>query len=180
MISVYDCLAKVIYDNERNVEYKPWTCINDDNIAQRINNPSATPVLYAFIGTARQNSEIAVDTRTAFTDKKIDLLVPHDMAVEEILPKIKEYASTTDADEQIFFETPYLETIALIHEMINLQYEKTSTGVRLSEKSTEMKDRYVSLAMGVSFAYEYERNGIQEIEEDLDYGNVSSCVSILD
>ena len=35
-ISVYDMLAKVLFDEERNVEYKPWKCMNDDKVANRI------------------------------------------------------------------------------------------------------------------------------------------------
>ena len=35
-ISVYDMLAKVLYDEERNMEYKPWKCMNDEKVANRI------------------------------------------------------------------------------------------------------------------------------------------------
>ena len=179
-ISVYDALAKVIYDDERGVEYKPWTCINDDTIADRVKNPSALPLLYAFTGSARRNSELAVVTKTMFTDKKIDLLVDKETALEEILPKMAEYVGTQDPEEQLFYERPYLETMALKNEMVKLQYEKTDIGIRLSEKSTEMKDRYISLAMGLYFASEYERSGIPESEGDLNENYGTVCVSAID
>ena len=35
-ISVYDMLAKVLFDEERNLEYKHWKCMNDEKLASRI------------------------------------------------------------------------------------------------------------------------------------------------
>lgn len=183
-ISVYDMLAKTIYDEERDIEYKPWICMNDDTIADRVKNPNAIPVLYAFTGTSKRNSEMAVNMLSMLRDGKIDLLISHNEAMEEVLPKINDYSSSKDPEEQLFFENPYLETMNLINEMASLQCERSdSTGIiRLSEKSTEMKDRYVSVAMGCFFASELERDDIKEDEELVIAPTIKfkSCVSYLE
>ena len=45
-ISVYDMLAKVLFDEERNIEYKPWKCMNDEKVANRIQIAGAEENVY--------------------------------------------------------------------------------------------------------------------------------------
>ena len=104
-------------------------------------------------------------------DKKIDLLVSFEQAKEEILPNIKEYINTPDADVQIFYEAPFLETQALISETTSLLYEKKQqTGaIVISEQGANRKDRYTSVSYGSWFASQLEKDMISQ-NGDYEYG----------
>lgn len=177
-ISVYDTLAKVLYDDDRCVEYSPLSCMNDDVIANRIINASAKPVIYCISASAKLNSEMAVNFRSALSQHKIDLLIPKSDGINEIKKYIPEYTKTQDPDEILFYERPYLETMLLLNEMIDLQYEKLEqTGlIRIRERGKETKDRYVSAAMGIYFADILARDLLSN-DEEYSYENVPSCVS---
>lgn len=166
-IAVYDKLAKVMYDQERRVEYPPLTCMNDDNIASRIRSEGALPCIYAVNATQKLNSEYALDFRRVLEQKKIDLLVPFETAKEEILSMNKEYLSSPDADTQFFYEAPFLETQALISECVELTYEKKEqTGVIvIRESGKNTKDRFTSVEYGNAFASLLEQQAVSNIEE---------------
>lgn len=171
MIAIYDLLANVMYDEIRGIEYTPLTCMNDETISNRIRIEGATPCIYAINAVQKLNSDIALDFRRVLESKKIDLLVSFEQAREEILPDIKEYISSPDADTQIFYETPFLETQALISETTSLLYEKKpQTGVIvISEHGTNRKDRYTSISYGSWFASQLEKDLISS-SEDYEYG----------
>ena len=153
------------------MEYVPLTCMNDESIASRIRIEGAIPCIYAINAVQKLNSDIALDFRRVLESKKIDLLVSFEQAREEILPNIKEYISSPDAEIQIFFEAPFLETQALISETTSLLYEKKQqTGVIvISEQGTNRKDRYTSISYGSWFASQLEKDLISS-SEDYEYG----------
>ena len=155
-IAVYDKLAKVMYDDERGVEYSPLSCMNNEDIANRIKIPNANPCIFVIIASQKLNSEIAMKFKTTFQENKIDLLIPYNKALEEELPKLPEYeqAVATSIDEQLFYEKPYIETQEFINETNNLICErKDQTGIIvISEKGANRKDRYTSLSYGNYFA----------------------------
>lgn len=177
-ISVYDALAKVLYDDERCIEYAPLKAMNDDVVANRIINHNAQPIIFVVTASAKLNSEMAVGLRSSFLDRKIDLLIPKDEGVEELAKYIPDYTKINDPDEQLYYEKPFLETMLLLNELINLEVEKgENTGlIRISEKTGMMKDRYVSLAMGNYFADMLARDFLSS-SDDYDFKNVPSCVS---
>ena len=160
-------LAKVMYDDERDKEYSPLSCMNDDNIASRIKIDGATPCIFAINASQKLNSDIAMNFRRVLDEKRIDLLVPFQEALEEVLPNYKEYVSSPDADTQIFYERPFLETQALISETTSLIYEKKSqTGaIVISEQGNNRKDRYTSVSYGSYFASLLEQDLISTNEE---------------
>lgn len=163
-ISVGDALMRVLYDDERDVEYKPWTYMNNDDLARRVVNPNALPVLYSFTGAQRINSEIAVNLRNMLAEGMIDLLINNTESGEEIQKWFPDYLITSDTDLQLHYERPYLETMCLVNEMVNLEYEKLeNTGlIRIKELPSLTKDRYVSLAMGCYFASELARDMLSD------------------
>lgn len=154
MIAVYDRLAKVLYDEERQIEYSPLTCMNDDSVANRVKVPNANPCIFVITASQKQNSDIAVSLKTALQDNKIDLLIPYNKALEEHLPKIDEYNQAIELDDQLFFEKPYLETQEFIAETNGLLCEKKEqTGVLvISERGNNRKDRYTSVSYANYFA----------------------------
>ena len=154
-ISVYDKLAKVMYDNERNVEYSPLSCMNNSDIANRIKVPDANPCIFAVVASQKLNSDIALKLKTTLQDNKIDFLITFSKAQEEELPKIDEYNNgALTVEEQLFYEKPYIETQELINETNNLICErKDQTGtIVVSEKGSNRKDRYTSVSYGNYFA----------------------------
>ena len=159
-ISIYDMLAKVMYDEDRDMEYSPLSCMNDDSVANRIQIEGANPCIFVINATQKLNSDIAMDFKRVLMDKKIDLLIGFEAASEEILPKIKEYVMSPDADGQAFFEAPYLETQALINETTSLVYEKKEqTGIIvIHEKGANRKDRYTSVSYASYFASLLEKD----------------------
>ena len=153
-ISIYDMLANIMYDDERDIEYAPLTCMNDENVANRIRFEGAEERIFVINASQKLNSDIAVNFRHYLVDKKLDLLIPLQEAQEEILSQMKEYVESPSADEQIFYESPFLETQALISETTELVYEKKEqTGVIVvREQGNNRKDRYTSVSYMCYFA----------------------------
>lgn len=147
-------LANIMYDDERDIEYTPLTCMNDENVANRIRFEGAEERIFVINASQKLNSDIAVNFRHYLVDKKLDLLIPLQEAQEEILSQMKEYVESSSADEQIFYESPFLETQALISETTELVYEKKEqTGVIVvREQGSNRKDRYTSVSYLCYFA----------------------------
>lgn len=153
-IAIYDMLANIMYDEERDIEYSPLLCMNDESVASRISIEGANPCIFVISASQKLNSDIAINFRQYLVDKKIDLLVSFQDAQESILPNIKEYNTSASADVQIFYESPFLETQALIAETTELVYEKKEqTGaIVIKEQGSKRKDRYTSVSYGCYFA----------------------------
>lgn len=166
-VGIYDLLARPLYDEDRSIEYPALTCMNDDTLANRIRVEGAEPRIFAINATQKINSDIALDFRRILAEKRIDFLVTFERASEEILPKIKEYTSAPDANTQLFYETPFLETQALFSETTSLVYEKKpDTGVIvIREQGNNRKDRYTSVSYGSYMASLLERDLINQNEE---------------
>lgn len=158
---VYDRLAKVLYDEERDCEYPAWKCMNDPDIAKRVNVVGAIENVFAINASQKLNNDIAVSLRTIFETQMIDLLVNFDEAKDILESNVPEYSSSPDGEVMAFYERPYLETQALVNEMMSLEYTRNEqTGIiTLFETGSNTKDRYVSLAYGSYF--------ISLLEQDL-------------
>lgn len=165
-VSIYDALAKVLYDEDRNIEYAPWTCMNDERLSARIIIAGQQPVVYSIKASLELNSRIAVCMKGTLENKMIDLLINHQDGVEELQSFAPEY-NEADIETQLFFERPYLETVALINEMIELEYTvMNQTGaIRIEEKSGFRKDRYTSVSYGNYFAELLEKDLFSDFEE---------------
>lgn len=175
-INIYDALAKPLYDKDRDVEYKPWSCINNEGVAQRIRLDDALPVVYIINATDRLNSEIAVTMYTTLKSSNIKLLTSLNKAAETLGSIFPEYLSI-EPDEQIFFEKPYIETMLLVKEMIELKYTVLpKTGVHIEERGGNRKDRYSSLSYGNYFASLLEKDLLSYENDDV-YANMPFCVS---
>lgn len=170
-ISIYDMLARVMYDDERDCEYSPLSCMNDEKIANRVLAEGSEPCIFVINATPKLNSDIAQDFRRTLDEERIDLLVSFEKASEEILPNITDYVNAPDADTQLFYESPFLETQALISETTGLVYEKNvQTGViTIKERGANRKDRYTSVSYGSYFAGLLEQDLISD-KDEYEYG----------
>ena len=100
----------------------------------------------------------------------IDLLVNFDEAKDTLESNIPEYVASPDPDVMLFYERPYLETQALVNEMMSLEYTRDEqTGIiTLYETGGNTKDRYVSLAYGNYFISLLEQELLSD-NSDYDY-----------
>lgn len=168
-VLVYDRLAKVLYDEERDCEYPAWKCMNDPVIANRVNVDGSIENTFVISATPQLNDYIAKSLRLLLDLNMVELLANIN-EVEDILQNnIPEY-NTTDLDVQSFYERPYLETQALVNEMIALEYTRNEqTGIiTLYETGSNTKDRYVSLAYGSYFIGLLEQD-LSSASEEYEY-----------
>lgn len=175
-LSLYDLGARITRDDEFDCDRPAWLAMNNDDIAARVTSSASTPNVYCIIASQRLNSDIAFNFRQMLNDKKIDFLINTGEATEILQSKYQEYL-TSDGNTQLFYESPYLETLLAIHEASELQYEKLEqTGqVRVKEIAGHTKDRYTSLSYGAWMASELSRDLMNY--DDVDYSSLPSFVS---
>lgn len=166
-LMVYDRLAKILYDEDRDCEYPAWKCINDEDIAKRVNVSGAVENLYAINASAKLNDDIAKSLRGILDTKMCDLLVNMDEAQDILQKNVPEYTNAIDGETMAFYERPYAETQALINEMMELEYTRNEqTGmVTLYETGSNTKDRYVSLAYGNYYINILEKDLMSDNDE---------------
>lgn len=169
-LQVLYTLEKVLYDEERGIEYSPLCCMNNEDYAKVCIDPGAKKCIYAINATQTLNSDIAISFRKNLVENKIDFLVNFNIAKEEILQNNKEYIEEVDVEKQVEFERPFLETQAMISECAELQYEKMpQTGViKIQEKGKNRKDRYTSCSYGSYFIDQLELDMLGS-SSDYDY-----------
>ena len=171
-MGIYDELAKMQYDDERDIEYPAWTCFNDEKTAERIHIPDALPVVFSVKADKKFNHEIAVKMRDILQKNKIKFLINSTEARDYLEVHNKDYTDTLSVDKKVLFEYPYFQSECLINEMINLTYEvsENTNLIRLTTASqSNRKDRYTSVAYANYFADLLEKDLLQESESEYDY-----------
>ena len=167
-LQVVYTLQKVLYDEERGVEYAPLKCMNNDEYSKVCSDPSAKPCIFVINATQNLNSDIAIAFRKNLTEGKIDFLVNFNTAQEDILFTNQDYINNALTDNQIDYERPFLETQALINECAELQYEKMpQTGViKIHEQGKNRKDRYTAASYG---SYFFDQLELDMLSSSSDY-----------
>ena len=160
-------LGKVIFDESRQKEYQPFKAMNNDTYSSIVADPNAKECIYTINASQQLNSDMAYAFRRNLAEGRINFLVSTNSAKDDILNSIKEYTDEIDVDKQFEFEKPFYETQALINETAELLYEKNpQTGtIKVFEKGTNTKDRYVSAAMGSYFIDQLELDMIGNSSE---------------
>ncbi|MGL5649988.1 MAG: hypothetical protein ACRDDY_19335 [Clostridium sp.] len=145
--SVWSELQKITEDSERGEEYPAYTSMNDDNTVDKIASRGALPVVYTIAHpSVAFNSDIATGLLASFQKKKLKLLIDHMDARTEMLEKSGGEFLKSSPDEQARTMLPYVQTTALVNELINLEYTILNGSVRINEKGSARKDRYSSCA----------------------------------
>jgi len=156
-----------LYDDKRDTEYDAWSCINNEEYANRIIIPGSKAVVFAINATDKLNNTIALSLEQAFIQRKIELLIGETDA-KEMLSTDESYLNEEySAEERAAVEMPYYETDFLIHEMVNLQKTTSdNTGyIKLKEPSNGRKDRYSSFSYGNYYIDLLERELINSLNE---------------
>lgn len=174
-----DYLCKTLYDDERCIEYPPIKVMNDEVLNRACTSSAAPPVIYAVTASASLNSKIAINFKSMLSEGRAQLLVSKDEGFDEIRKFSQEYIKTNDPDIQLYYELPYLETMLLFSELINLEYEKNDLGViRIKERPSMTKDRYTSISYGCWFAAELARDILRD-DETIGFDQAMPCVSAI-
>lgn len=150
---VVDLLMRDQYDPETGLTYPALASCND--LMSDRNQPEAPRVLWPIAASAAFNSECALALRESFRNGSIRLLIS-DYDCEDELVKISGY-NKLDLDIQTQVKMPYVHTSLLINELVNLEYEAKSDGVKIKERSGMRKDRYSSLSYNNYVANQLER-----------------------
>lgn len=179
-LQIVYALQKVLYDEERGVEYPPLKVMNNDEYAKVCQDRSAKPCIFVINATQNLNSDIAIAFRKNLIENKIDFLVNYNTAKEELLMPNKEYVEslTNDTDKLATFELPFLETQLMVSECAELQYEKMQqTGViKIFEQGNKRKDRYTSCSYGSYFIDKLELDLLDKPKQTKT--NVSTLTSL--
>lgn len=181
-LQIVYALEKVLYDEERGVEYSPLKCMNNVEYAKVCQDPNAKECIYVINATQTLNSDIAIAFRKNLVENKIDFLVNYNTAKEDVLNSYKEYTESIgkDGEKQASYELPFLETQLMINECAELQYEKMpQTGViKIHEQGNKRKDRYTSCSYGSYFIDKLELDLLSD-KPKVDYNAVPRCVSAI-
>lgn len=144
-LSLYDDCARILYDQERDIEYPAWCAINNEEMKNRALSENALPIIYSLKVTKQElNHEIAMSLKSSFEKRKIQLLI-NEMEAKEYLNEKLNY-NQKNIDEQIDLIKSYIQTTLLVNELVNLEYEIRNGFVKLKEVGSNRKDRFSSLA----------------------------------
>ncbi|MED1863240.1 terminase [Fictibacillus nanhaiensis] len=169
-MSIYDALVKVLYDEQRDVEYEAWCSLNDDEMRKRAKSPNPLPVVFSIKAGNRLNHEIATSLRVNLQSSNIELLIS-EIEAKDFLSDKKHYQSA-GVEGRVQYELPYLQTTLMVNELVNLDHEIVGGFIKIKEKSGKRKDRYSSLSFANYLAKVLEGENLQSednFDEDDDF-----------
>ena len=161
-IGVFDVMCKTLYDEERDEEYEPWSCINDEEMNKRF-VARGKPIIYSVKANASFNNNIAVTLKSVFEKQKIEL------PIDDIVKKSDLYADTSflmkSPEKRQRQLSTFQQATALQNELIALEYKIQSGNIKIYETGKSTKDRYSSLAYANWYASELEKD-LRRIDEE--------------
>ncbi len=171
-MSIYDALVKVMYDEERDVEYEAWCAFNDDEMKSRAKTQNPLPVVFSIKAGSKLNHEIATSLRVNLQSSNIELLMS-EIEARDLLSDKKHYQSAS-VEDKVQLELPFVQTTLLVNELVNLEHDIVGGLVKIKEKSGKRKDRYSSLGFANYLAKLLEsenlqKNDVYDIDDDLVY-----------
>lgn len=151
-----DYLLESHFDPDYGVTYQALNCCNNDAIASRCKVKNAPKVIYVYKPNLKDNNDMYLALRSAFQNKKINLLISDNKAEIILKSNIKGFnklSATTQAD----YKLPYAQTSLLIEELTKLEHEANGAYIRVKEKSGMRKDRVSSLLYNYDVVTQLER-----------------------
>ena len=101
-LSIYDALARIMYDDIRDIEYDAWCAFNDYDMKSRAKSPNPMPVIFSIKAGNRLNHEITTLLRSNFQSGNIELPVSELEAREDLAEK--KYYKDATPDEKVDYE----------------------------------------------------------------------------
>lgn len=167
-IGVYQMITKVLYSENRGKEWKPLCSMNNESMNEKVDK-DALPIVYTIKADAELNHNMAISLKSAVQNKKLRLLMNDIEAKEKFVEKGLLKKST---DEQVETLKPFVQTTALVNELVNLEYEIRSGKIKIKEVGNATKDRYSSVAYSNYFANILE----QDLRKDDNKGILDYCM----
>lgn len=167
---VFDLLIQDIVDPQTGELYPALSVCNNKDMAARCKVANAPQVIWAIKASSAFNTSACTLLRSGFQNKNINLLISN-IENEEVLRQDKKYNKMSN-DELWTVSMPYVETDALVNELVKLNYEIRGTNIALIEQSGARKDRYSSLAYNYWVQRELSRKHLHSANDDntmLDY-----------
>lgn len=154
-------------DPETGELYHALSCCNDKDMADRCKVGNAPKEIWSVKGNASFNNEICMLLRNGFKTNKINLLVDEAEANGVLLKKFRNF-NKKEANEQLVYKMPYIQTSLLVNEITKLEYEVKGTNIKIVERSGMRKDRYSSLAYNYWVQCELERKVLRKQRTSFD------------
>lgn len=114
-----------------------------DELKSRTVDQNAVPCLISISATDEFNSDMWMDLNKRLRNSEINFLID-DLEYQQIAENNKNYFKMT-SEEKALEKLPYIQTMLLINEAINLSQEWRGGKLKLSEPNTGTKDRVVAL-----------------------------------
>lgn len=130
--------------NEGGIHVVPDTKLAD--LRSRAIDREAIPAIVPIVGTADLNSMMWIDLQLRLRNREIRFLVD-EMEYQQILEESTRYYKMT-SEQRILERLPYIQTLLLVNEAINLSPTWRDGKVKLSEPRSGVKDRIVACSYG--------------------------------
>lgn len=161
-------------DPETNKEYPPLVI---DTEISSIRN--ALPLLRPVIANVSVNQQMVSATTIALEQGSVELPINSRMILDNRLMKREDDDEQEDTSRKLTMEEKaiFVEVDALQVEMGNIVSKETSSGAVIYDvaKSTQHKDRYSSIAMGLRYIAELEEKRKRKIS----YGASAPCIGVV-
>ena len=173
--ALYDSLTIETYDEERSVTYPAWNVCTDkklqivsDNVLNDKINRTITSngeeVIIPIVGTSTLNSEMFLALRKNLQDGVIDFL-KDDTEMELILSEDSRWLLKS-AEERADSILPFMQTRYMVNESISLDTEISNNVVKVKEKRSATKDRFMALVYFNYFSNKLANKYSQEDDYD--------------
>lgn len=153
-------MATTLVDKETGEQYEPLGATDDKLHEDRCSNMNAPRVLYAFVGTDNRNEQMAIRLLNAIQSKKIRFLKDENVVVAETISRLKGYDEYS-TNLKVKLKDPFLQTSFAVHEMLNLEGDRSSRKIKIKEMSGR-KDRYSGIAMANYYASELAHKNLRK------------------
>lgn len=141
-----------------------------DDLRKRTVDPEALPVMIPISSNSDWNSTMWMDLSQRLRNDEISFLID-DLEFQQVLDDNKNYFKLT-SEEKAQMRLPYVQTMYLINEAVNLSQEWREGKLKLSEPNNGTKDRIVAMAyanlIATQIINKLERNAQQSSEIDFD------------
>lgn len=173
--ALYDSLTIETYDEERSVTYPAWNVCTDkklqivsDNVLNDKINRTITSngeeVIIPIVGTSTLNSEMFLALRKNLQDGVIDFL-KDDTEMELILSEDSRWLLKS-SEERADSILPFMQTRYMVNESISLDTEISNNVVKVKEKRSATKDRFMALVYFNYFSNKLANKYSQEDDYD--------------
>lgn len=155
-LPLLDELGNYTYDEERDIKYPPYKCINNRDYEERCGYKEAIPCLYAINATDALNSEIHSTFKASLENHSTQFLV-NELQGEDFLIDHMDYDKIKDENRKADLLMPYIQASLMQNEIIELEVSISPRGyIKLSERSGNRKDRYSSVSYGIYYIKQQE------------------------